>query len=322
MKIKNFFLISIVMLICNFALSQVSAREMPPEMMGGRPFPGAAVSQKQQPQMITCPECGQQVPVGTKICPYCGADLSNVQPSAQGQGTEQGGQAQPAQPQIPKVTVVEGKLIISKITKEVLEEPEKKQILQTELGDNYYDDGTHGDVKAGDGIYTNVEIIKDKYISPLSNYYRKRLVELVNKAMNMDPLEFSGDFAAAISDFSELDNIDDLRIERDRILETFRAKILAPYKINPEDPYSRFYPVYFPPAPKPPSDVELQALVNAAANTGQRLMPGVQVVPSEAAEPRGVGQIAIQRAKNVATGAAAAAAAGVANEFGPIQQYR
>lgn len=293
------------------------AQMMDPAMMGGpMGLPGGRMgqgSQQQQDQPIICPECGTENEAGSEFCSDCGADLTMV-----AAGTGEDGEPVEVIPEIPPITIVEGELVIGKITQEVLMEP-KKTTVPDEERENYYDDGTHGDAVEADGIYSKVEVNDNTFISPNANNYRRELVGMVNRAMAMDPLSFSGNFAAAITDVSELENITDLQIDQNRILENFRAKLLEPYKIDPQDIYSSYYPVFFPPKPDPPEDAFLEGLLNAAGSAGRGGFEEVMMSPNDA---MGSGQIGLNRARAVAGNSAMANYASNPNANAALQENR
>ncbi len=318
-KTKGLVLTVFIIAIMNMAalsFGQMPAGPMPmgdPGFQGDPGMMGMMAPGMQQSQAdIICPVCGTKNPAGTTTCTGCGETLS-AETNADGSPIEE-------VEVIPMITVVEGKLILCRITQEVLQEPVRREVPLTEK-DAYFNDGTHGDAVADDEIYSNVEIIDDQYISPKANLYRRKLIDLVGKAMNLDPLVFSGLFAASITDFSELDNVADLQINQNNILENYRAKLLEPYRIDPKDPYSKFYPVYFPEKPEMPSQEALQALLNSMQQSysnygmmpggmmgdpammgGQGMVPGASGPMPAGDQPQGAGQIGLSRARSVASG--------------------
>lgn len=164
---------------------------------------------------------------------------------------------QPAPPpEIKMIPVVEGELVISAKSGEILQKPEKKMVPET-LKDNYYDDGTHGDEVANDGIYSNVVVRKD-VISKDEFKQRLMLESLINRISKDNPVEFYRLYVAADGHDPEIPSYSYWKSRRDEFVNDYKARVLAPYK----DANGNFYEVYEPPKPATP----------AVANTGQ--MPG------------------------------------------------
>lgn len=61
-----------------------------------------------------------------------------------------------------------------------------------QIGVNYFDDGTHGDEVAYDGIPSNIIINKDTYLGPFSIKYKRQLEQALVQAREMGAFEFYG----------------------------------------------------------------------------------------------------------------------------------
>jgi hypothetical protein len=165
-------------------------------------------------------------------------------------------------PEVKMITVVEGELVISAKSGEVLQRPVRKQVPES-LKDNYYDDGTHGDEVAGDGIYSNVVVRKD-VISQTEFKERIALESLINKIAKDNPVEFYRVYVAADGHDPEIPSYSYWKDRRDQFLADFKARALAPYK----DANGNFYEVYVP---------SQQTVPNAPQLAGQ--LPGRQTFP-------------------------------------------
>lgn len=154
-------------------------------------------------------------------------------------------------PEIKMITVVEGELVISAKSGEVLQRPVRKQVPES-LKDNYYDDGTHGDEVAGDGIYSNVVVRKD-VISPTEFKERIALESLINKIAKDNPVEFYRVYVAADGHDPEIPSYSYWKQRRDEFVADFKARALAPYK----DANGNFYEVYQPPQQNTPGVPQL-----------------------------------------------------------------
>lgn len=287
MKIKakniRFYLYGTLILL---GISLVMGQMMPDQMMydpAMRPDMRPDARRREQ-EMITCPDCGRESPVGTEYCPTCAYDLSGVRPDVDSEVVEV------EEVEVPKITVIEGEVVICRVTGKVLEEPVKKRVPLTER-DRYDELDEQGE------IFGNITIVDDKYISPEANMYRRRVVDIVDQAMQMDALQFSGEFAAAITDRSVLENIYELELTQVDILSEFRHKELQPYRVDPDDPYSEFHPVYLPRKPELPPQELLEQLEREPAVTDRR--QHMDPMMMDPAAPRGAHQIGLDRARSV-----------------------
>ncbi len=159
-----------------------------------------------------------------------------------------GEQAEPAPaPEIRMIPVVEGEMIISAKSGEVLQKPERKMVPET-MKDQYFDDGTHGDEVAGDGIYSNVVVRKD-VISKKEYTQRIALENLINKMSDDRPVDFYRVYVSADSPNPKIPSTQYWRTKKNDFIDDYKTRILAPYK----DEKGEFYPVYEPPKPQVPN---------------------------------------------------------------------
>ncbi len=61
-----------------------------------------------------------------------------------------------------------------------------------QIGVNYFDDGTHGDEVAYDGMPSNIIINNDTYLGPFSIKYKRQLKEALRQVKKMGAFEFYG----------------------------------------------------------------------------------------------------------------------------------
>jgi len=126
----------------------------------------------------------------------------------------------------------------------------------------YSDEGTMGDAEPGDGVYAQIldESYKD-WMGGQSNFYMQRVISMLQNAEKMDPLDFFGLQALTTEEFSIVPK------QREKVSEQM-AKIasvdkeqfsgwaqtfLKDYRENQEDRDSKFFPLYVPRYPEPPS---------------------------------------------------------------------
>ena len=94
------------------------------------------------------------------------------------------------EPVIPKIKVISGTRVFDAVTGELLDDAVEKSVPETQK-DDYYDDGTHGDLEAGDGKYSKVDERREA-ISPSNQRIKEQLVQALVVAEQLDPLAFYG----------------------------------------------------------------------------------------------------------------------------------
>lgn len=102
-------------------------------------------------------------------------------------GTSPFGQAMQ---QFRTIKVISGTRVFDAVTGELLDDADEIEIPETEK-ENYFDDGTHGDVQAEDGKFTRVTERSD-VIGWMHQRFKEALIEKIQMAERMDPLEFYG----------------------------------------------------------------------------------------------------------------------------------
>ena len=89
-----------------------------------------------------------------------------------------------------KIKVISGTRVFDAVTGELLDDAVTTEVPESEKS-NYYDDGTHGDLVANDGQYTNVDEAHDQ-VGQSSQRVKERLVGALVAAEQLTPLEFYG----------------------------------------------------------------------------------------------------------------------------------
>jgi len=178
-------------------------------------------------------------------------------------GMDQGpAPAAPAPPPIKKILVLTGERVTCHRTRTLLEDIHYEYRPEAEKGE-YSDDGTHGDLQPNDNIYTNYTE-RDDVISPEANRIKLLYLRMFELCEQMNPIEFFGIPVATSESLSALPRMTDEENDRDeRFLRkwhlgsnptgsTSSILFLAPYRTDPEDPRSDFYPIFVPTAPRSP----------------------------------------------------------------------
>jgi len=165
------------------------------------------------------------------------------------------GPAAPATPTptpIPTVMVLAGERVYDHNTRELLSDYRYLDVPQNQLEGRYFDDGTHGDEKTGDSLYTNATE-RDDVIGPATHQILSRLLRALERAEELSPLEFFRLHVLTTETISEIGKWRVEEAERDEKLRDWAVSFVREYKQNPEDPGSPFWPLYVVPPPPAPS---------------------------------------------------------------------
>jgi len=102
-----------------------------------------------------------------------------------GYGFGMGGYGGGAGAQVPNFVIVkEGEAIYCAVYGDLIDyRVYAKQVPVDEVAGNYYDDGTHGDEVPFDGVPSNIEEIRDKYLGPFAIRYKKMLEKVLVDAV-------------------------------------------------------------------------------------------------------------------------------------------
>lgn len=180
------------------------------------------------------------------------------------------------------ITVITGTRVFDAVTGELLDDPQERQVAAA-LRDSFFDDGTHGDLLAEDGQYTNVDTRSD-VVGPLNQRVKEQLVKALLVAEQMGPIEFYGltllstqrhrdiprsrawklvpdeDGPGYMLREVEVDEpltvpkFREVRMERDaKLRDDWADRFLQEYRKNKDSLTSEFYPLYIPLPPVPPS---------------------------------------------------------------------
>lgn len=179
--------------------------------------------------------------------------------------------------------VITGTRVRDAITGELLDDAREK-FVRDEDRENYFDDGTHGDITADDGQYTRVDERSD-VIGQSHQRVKEQLVKALSVAENYDPLEFYGftimstdrleseprnrvwkmradpdgrpgmvmveeptDTPVVVPKYRDWQHKKDIDVIRSGWMKDF----LADFRKNPDNMASEFHPVYVPLPPPVP----------------------------------------------------------------------
>jgi hypothetical protein len=156
-----------------------------------------------------------------------------------------------ATPAIKWVKVLAGERVKDAINGSLLEDVHYEYVPETMLKDNFYDDGTHGDQEAGDGLYTNITERTD-VLGQQSNDVKLQMLSLLATTEDMSPLDFFRLHVTTSEPISSVPNSLKEESLRDERLKEWNRTFLRPYRKKPDDPTSEFYPVYVPQPPRVP----------------------------------------------------------------------
>lgn len=251
-------------------------------------------------QRIRCPQCGAENDATASSCVSCGYPLRPQQavPARQPQVPPEmmippeiaippeelarferglgaagipGAIPAPAEekPPIKMITVVEGEHIFCAKCRKELQKPERKQVPETEIS-GYFDDGTHGDEVANDGIYSNV-IEKRNVLCERCYWQKEAISRLIDKASRDNPVEFYMIYVASLEKGSEIPSYEYWRARKEEFLEEYKSRVLASYK----DENGNFYPKYTPPRPALETlALQLQSQIQSAGIAAQQWLYG------------------------------------------------
>jgi hypothetical protein len=184
-----------------------------------------------------------------------------------------------------KITVIAGTRVFDVITGELIDDAIRKKIPESEK-DKYFDDGTHGDMIAGDEIYTRIDGEKRDVIGASNQKVKEQLIQALRVADGYTPVEFYG-FSLMSTDRTEplprnaawkvvkdpkgigymlseepvstplsVPKFRDKLKEKDHIVkDDWSNRFLAEYRKKKDDLSSEFYSVYIPNPPQPPAVV-------------------------------------------------------------------
>ena len=135
----------------------------------------------------------------------------------------------------------------------MLNDAEERLVPEEEARKNYFDDGTHGDEIPDDTIWTNITVVRDKYMGPGANDLLRATLSSLLYNEKIDPMKFYGVSMVSLDSVSELNNALKIEENKDQLVRNWAQKWLARYRVNPDDVESPFYPLYIPPPPPIPA---------------------------------------------------------------------
>lgn len=97
------------------------------------------------------------------------------------------------------------------------------QVPPDHIGVDYFDDGTHGDEVAYDGIPSLITIREDEFFGPFTIIYKKRIEKAIEVAEKMGPTTFFNTFASSEKPGSKLKTTSEYDQQFDEVFESARA---------------------------------------------------------------------------------------------------
>jgi len=178
------------------------------------------------------------------------------------------------------------------------------QVPADQIGVNYFDDGTHGDEVAYDGIPSLIIINRDTYLGPFSIRYKIELQKILEIAEKMGPIEFYRLGIVTEDKESKVAKISDWNQNLKGVLDDLRAR-LAQFQGYNDDKYVKSIDPalfetmeggfgvtsgmgpggYLPDLPPPPGVPQPNVRTGLPENLGGGLEPAVPAAPRPAAEP-------------------------------------
>ncbi len=150
------------------------------------------------------------------------------------------------------VMVIGGQRVRCAVCGALLEDVRRAQVPEIVAKTQFYDDGTHGDIEAGDGEYTNITERNDEFLGPDCNALKERLLSLLRYCEEADSLQFFRLYATTTEPISQITKSRYEEQERDAKLKEWNERFLRMFRKNPDDPTSGFYPLYVPIPPETP----------------------------------------------------------------------
>jgi hypothetical protein len=221
---------------------------------------------------------------------------------------------------LPRITVISGTRVFDAITGELLDDAVERLVPENQK-ENYFDDGTNGDVEPNDGKYTRVS--EDRgYISQSNQRIKEELIQALISANDMNPLQFYG---YTLMSTERIDNasrerawklvpnpdgpgnmLEEVPIDRPLVVPNYRDKerekdgrvkddwadrFLQDYRRNKDSLTSEFYSIYIPTPPVPPGARPPSGWVPFAATVPPEVLnsprfqfpdrPGVNTQPTD-----------------------------------------
>ncbi|MEW6238939.1 MAG: hypothetical protein AB1656_26445 [Candidatus Omnitrophota bacterium] len=100
------------------------------------------------------------------------------------------------------------------------------QVLADSVGKDYYDDGTHGDEVAFDGMPSLIYITRDSYLGPFSIKYKHQLENMLKQTQEMGPLLFYNLNVATKDPESKVEKIKDRNKQMEsEVLEFIKGQL-------------------------------------------------------------------------------------------------
>jgi len=230
---------------------QMASQQMGSQPTGTRPYTPPVQAPPPPPRAPTGNEYEPgRVPIGP---------MENKGPGGEGMMGEVPGMMATSVTPTPTpemVKVLHGKRLKCQICSTLLEDaryedmPKDFILSQT---DQYYNDGTHGDVDPNDGIWTNIEE-ESNVICAKCNMIKEYYIALLVYVDNLSPREFFLLTATTTELISTIPKtIEEEKLKDEDNVRRWVREFLNIFRKDPNDPKSEFIPIYVPlPPPFPP----------------------------------------------------------------------
>ena len=144
----------------------------------------------------------------------------------------------------------------------ILDDIRRIDITEDQLSE-FSDDGTQGDVEPNDSVYAQIlPTSTNEYIGAESAFYLEKVIYLLGAAEQMDPLEFFGLTALTSERVSDIPKYRERVAEKDSKIYSMTPdgkitgwadSFLRLYRVETDNPDSKFFPLYIPRFPDPPA---------------------------------------------------------------------
>lgn len=166
-----------------------------------------------------------------------------------------GAPADDGQPRLPPIPqqrrVLLGEKVYCPVTGRLIQDARWQVVWETNAQRDFYDDGTHGDLKAGDDVYTRI-IVREDEISSVAWRSLQNNKNMIEAASELDPLQFFKIPATTNDPASRVPLSVDKERDQDARLLQWNSKFLRPYRVDPDNDLSSFFKPLIPEPPIPP----------------------------------------------------------------------
>jgi len=166
-----------------------------------------------------------------------------------------GADAPDAAPRLPPIPqqrrVLLGEKVYCPVTGRLIQDARWQVVWETNAQRDFYDDGTHGDFKAGDDVYTRI-VVREDEISSVAWRSLQNNKNMIEAAATLDPLQFFKIPALTNDPASRVPLAVDKERDQDARLLQWNSKFLRPFRVDPDNDLSQFFRPLIPEPPIPP----------------------------------------------------------------------